>query len=618
MAVNLSSLAGAGQQFFDNDGVPLAGGKLFSFEAGTTTPQTTFTSADGVTQHANPIILDSAGRVPGGQIWLSAGLNYKFVLETSDSVLIATWDNITGINGTGITSDASNVNYTPAGVGAVATTVQAKLREVVSVKDFGAVGDGVTDDATAIQLALNHIKTLGGGTLYFPSGTYYCNSTAATVYAAFTVVEILNIAHLALKGDGDSSIIRLSDNISRHFINIDYGDYVSISDLVFIGRDPLVFSTSGRALNFRFCSNVKVTNCVFKNWGIYAISHQQGAAKSFIFNNLTFENIAGDCIDIKNLEAPANPTEQLVVSNILAKSWGVTGQFTPNVVVDCRMPMSVTNVRGIITHPGSSVVRVSDNDCNISNIFGKDIDRTVPRIGVFRSAVIDLGNITRCTVNNIIADNTDIGVWLQGSPLSQLVITNCVISNCHRGIIVTGLSENVVIANSSFNFCNQGIQTGESNHFTITGCNANGCDQFLQLGQNSFLNVIGNNVQNSGTRAWNMPVALLNDNQYTFIGNTTDISPSTKNYMRSLNNIIAFSATATNAVHTSYLEARTGVASAVLAADGSQANINLTLTPKGTGNVSFGAHTVNADAPITGFITILDSGGTPRKLAVIT
>jgi hypothetical protein len=128
MAVNLSSLAGAGQQFFDNDGVPLAGGKLFSFEAGTTTPQTTFTSADGVTQHANPIILDSAGRVPGGQIWISAGLDYKFVLETSDSVLIATWDNITGINGTGVTSDASNVNYTPAGAGAVFTNVQSQFR----------------------------------------------------------------------------------------------------------------------------------------------------------------------------------------------------------------------------------------------------------------------------------------------------------------------------------------------------------------------------------------------------------------------------------------------------------------------------------------------------------
>ena len=59
------------------------------------------------------------------------------------------------------------VSYLPAGTGAVATTVQTKLRETVSVKDFGAVGDGTTDDAAAIQLALT-----AGGTVYIPDGSY--------------------------------------------------------------------------------------------------------------------------------------------------------------------------------------------------------------------------------------------------------------------------------------------------------------------------------------------------------------------------------------------------------------------------------------------------------------
>ena len=109
MTVNLSALAGAGQQFFDNNGVPLAGGKLYSYAAGTSTPQATYTSASGATAHTNPIILDSAGRVATGEIWLTAGSNYKFALYTSLNVLITTWDNITGINGTGIASNASNV-----------------------------------------------------------------------------------------------------------------------------------------------------------------------------------------------------------------------------------------------------------------------------------------------------------------------------------------------------------------------------------------------------------------------------------------------------------------------------------------------------------------------------
>lgn len=72
---------------------------------------------------------------------------------------------------------ASNAVYTPAGVGAVATTVQSKLRDSVSVKDFGAVGDGVTDDSAAIQAAHDAIVATGKkGRLLLTSGTYKCNS----------------------------------------------------------------------------------------------------------------------------------------------------------------------------------------------------------------------------------------------------------------------------------------------------------------------------------------------------------------------------------------------------------------------------------------------------------
>jgi hypothetical protein len=169
MTVNLSALAGAGQQFFDNNGVILSGGKLYSYAAGTSTPQATYTSASGSTAHSNPIVLNSAGRVATGEIWLTAGSNYKFALYTSANVLITTWDNITGINGTGIATNAANVQYDPAGTGAVATTVQAKLRQTRNVIDFGAVGDGSTDNTTAIQ---NAMTAAGNGTLLFPDGVF--------------------------------------------------------------------------------------------------------------------------------------------------------------------------------------------------------------------------------------------------------------------------------------------------------------------------------------------------------------------------------------------------------------------------------------------------------------
>jgi len=96
MAVFLSPVGGAAAQFFTNTGAVLTGGKLYTYAAGTTTAQATYTTNAGNTARTNPIILDSAGRVPdGGEIWLTSS-QYKFVLKNSTDVLIATWDNIFG------------------------------------------------------------------------------------------------------------------------------------------------------------------------------------------------------------------------------------------------------------------------------------------------------------------------------------------------------------------------------------------------------------------------------------------------------------------------------------------------------------------------------------------
>ena len=94
--VTLSIFAGVGAQLFDNSGNILSGGKLYTYAAGTTTPLTTYTSSSGSTPHTNPIILDAAGRVPSGEIWLLYSSLYKFVVKTSADVLIATYDNIGG------------------------------------------------------------------------------------------------------------------------------------------------------------------------------------------------------------------------------------------------------------------------------------------------------------------------------------------------------------------------------------------------------------------------------------------------------------------------------------------------------------------------------------------
>jgi len=120
MAVFLSPVGGAAAQFFTNSGIPLSGGKLYTYAAGTTTPATTFTSVSGATPHSNPIILNSAGRVATSEVWLD-NTQYKFLLKDSNDVLIATYDNIWGIGAAGGTEVKVSVIFNATGTGSNTT-----------------------------------------------------------------------------------------------------------------------------------------------------------------------------------------------------------------------------------------------------------------------------------------------------------------------------------------------------------------------------------------------------------------------------------------------------------------------------------------------------------------
>jgi hypothetical protein len=360
MAVNLSALAGAGQQFFNDSGVPLAGGKLYSYAAGTTTPQTTYTSASGATAHSNPIVLNSAGRVATGEIWLTAGSNYKFVLYTSTDVLIATWDNITGINGTGITSNAVNVTYDPAGAGAVATTVQAKLRETVSVKDFGAVGNGSTNDTAAIQLALNS----GAKKVYAPAATYKILGTltiptgvclegdgpeqtifdgSSTTYAALTSGQ-----HIRTAEGSYTALPALSVSPSKGATTLTFASAPSLQvNDVFLIYNPTDFSYSGWRDYYRageYLRVASVSGSVVTLQGTLADSYTTAAVSLYRYDGMTTCTLSNfKLIGLNDLSNAVFGLNLISCVDSLVENVKVTNCSYASIVLDRCFNTSLTN-----------------------------------------------------------------------------------------------------------------------------------------------------------------------------------------------------------------------------------------------------------------------------------
>ncbi len=212
-------------QYLTNNGTVAAGYKLCTYVTGGTTPLATYTDLSNVTPNSNPIILDSAGRPVLGQptygIYLSAA-TYRFVLKTAGTTTdcttgttIWTQDGVSDIGqilkvdlaatGTSkganlvglldpdgstarvvqdITSTSTGkgddlIGYKGTGTGTISRSVHDRLGDLVlSAKDFGAVGDGVTDDTDEIEAANAAAYVIGGGgiaghpVVYLPKGVY--------------------------------------------------------------------------------------------------------------------------------------------------------------------------------------------------------------------------------------------------------------------------------------------------------------------------------------------------------------------------------------------------------------------------------------------------------------
>jgi hypothetical protein len=136
---------------------------------------------------------------------------------------------------------ASKLAFTQSGTGATARTVDSKLKDVVSVKDFGAVGDGVADDTTAIQAAINSLPA-GGGCVYIPRGLYLVDpAVGINVVSGLTLCgDGRACSQLVAKPVGGTILKRAFNNAGPNA----YVDSVTIRDIGIILRHPATASPS--------------------------------------------------------------------------------------------------------------------------------------------------------------------------------------------------------------------------------------------------------------------------------------------------------------------------------------------------------------------------------------
>ena len=349
---------------------------------------------------------------------------------------------------------AATMAYVPAGTGAVTTDVQSKLRETVSVKDFGAVGDGVTDDTAAIQAALD----TGSKQVNFPEGTYSISSNRLFITNPVSLVGFNSAELIAADGLTYGS----ASTVGNGFIDVLDSVGVTFSGLTFT---TLETSTISACVHFRGCSDVKVTNCTFN----------------------TPNNPNGSkCIIVQR--SPNTPTFQvrniLVSGNIFNQSSnacliiGDAATHPTNILIDGN----IINGRDTVVYGSSIKVDKYTNNCVISN-------NTINGNGSGSEGItIEQGSYNCLVTGNTIHDCTDFGVKLTtdsadfAAAFATITVSNNTIysitSGSGYGIYMdsTGaVSDNITIKGNVITDVKSGIREAINNqtNLVITGNHIN-------------------------------------------------------------------------------------------------------------------------------------------------
>jgi len=335
---------------------------------------------------------------------------------------------------------ASQVSFTQAG-STYGRNVQLKLQESVSVKDFGAIGDGVTDDTAAIQAAIDSDPN----GLFFPEGTYVVSPVVGQNYCLLVDSKTVRIY-------GDFAVISMASTDNKQAMRLVNSDNCSISGLKFLGSGTNGADGGQGILQLLSCDNSTITNTQFIN------ANSDGVAASTCSNLIISHCIFDNCS--KSSIYPNASTGVVVSGNIVKNIGGhtVSGNIvgtgiqssgntdctiSDNTIIDglgigilCNESGSTISKRTSIS--GNTVKGIT-NPSNINVSGGIRLSNGATDKGC--GTLVEGNFVQACGVNNFYIENHD------GAKISD----NTSVESERSGFIISTINDATVQNNTAIN-----------------------------------------------------------------------------------------------------------------------------------------------------------------------
>jgi hypothetical protein len=563
------------------------------YVAGTSTAATLY-SDNGITPLANPFLSSSTGQVA---FYAANGL-YDLVVSKIGYLTVT----ISAIELDDLLapSGSNSVGYLPAGTGAVATTVQTKLRESVSVKDFGAVGDGVTNDTTAVTAASAYPKT------YVPAGTYdttFVNYTTVpgSWWGVGQIADASNRklapwyananAAPASTGNRDSLLTAFNGDLSRCQFAV--GHNIS-------GAATLTQPTTGYVYTPEVYPHYTYLNNT-SGWN-QSTSGNDGRTQACAYFTRIDNYGQGDCVAYNasafvsgtrsgSTNFLANPAAGLFSGQVSAGSDGVylnpyetilsdNGYDVAAVgIVNNFVRTNATGAKSVFWHgyrAQNQGTATCDAVISATGLWVTGLDLAMSDFGANKGAVSLKAN-DRVYFNSTAGASGSLNAGIRTTVFGT------------SWMAFDSVSGEMQLANGSATQFAVSSTASAVNYFQALGGAAGGSPQFRATGSDTNISV-GYLTKGTGFHFFYSNVA----------------APAVQ---------FAINGNQTSAVN--YLTVRGAVAgtSPQMTATGSDTNIDLSLITKGTGVVQYGTYTAGVVAQ-AGYITIKDAGGTTRRLLV--